>query len=113
MNHDNDGHVAVIRRFGRDTDVLISTTAPAGFAAAFTERLSISAQIFRWSCRILGRLIGFGLSLVRGAIAAPALLRTLIYAVRSAAVLRRAFFNIARLQARHDSLTLSLEPRDS
>ena len=113
VNHDDDGHVAVIRRFGRDTDVLISTTAPAGFAAAFTERLSISAQIFRWSCRILGRLIGFGLSLVKGAIAAPALLRTLIYAVRSAAVFRRAFFEIARLQFRYDSLTLSLEPRES
>ena len=110
VNHDDDGHIAVIRRFGRDTDVLISTTAPAGFAAAYTERLSISAQIFRWSCRVLGRLIGFGLSLVTGAIAAPALLRTLVYAVRSAAVLRRAFLEIDRLQFHYDSLTLSIEP---
>lgn len=113
VNHDGDGHVAVIRRFGRDTDVLISNSAPAGFAAAYTEQLTISAKIFRWSCRIIGRLIAFGLSLVTGAVAAPALLRTLIYAVRSAAILKTAFLEIARLQVRYESLALSLEPQHS
>lgn len=113
VNHDDDGHVAVIRRFGRDTDVFISTTAPTGFAAVYTEQLSISAQIFRWSCSVLGQLIAFGLSLATGAIAAPALLRSLIYAVRSAAEFRTAFLEIARLQIRYDSLMPRREPQNS
>lgn len=111
-HRDEAGHIVLVRSFGRDTDLLVSAAAPPGYAAAYTRRLHVSAQIFRWACRILGTVIGFVRRAALGALTGAALLRALVFAASEAAGIREAVARIGRLKGEFDALTALIAPEE-
>lgn len=103
-NRDARGLVWVNRELGRDINLIASPGAPAGYLQAYTEQLSISAQIFRRAAAVLGRAIALGFSLVGAAVNAPLILRTLIIVARNLRETLSYLGEISSLQSRHDDL---------
>lgn len=103
-NHDPRRLVWVNREFGRDVNVVSSAEATSEYIGIYVAQLSVSAQIFRRTCNVLGRAIGMGLRIAGAVITGPLVLRSLISAVRDIRETLSLFDEIVRLQVRHDEL---------
>lgn len=77
-----------IRHFGRDAELVIDASINPEIATYFTNKLSISAKIFKYSCRIVGRLLSFFVRIGISTVSPALILKSLIWLIRNA----REFF---------------------
>jgi hypothetical protein len=107
-NVESGGRVIVRRDFSRDADLIISADAPAIVPALYAKKLETSARIFSHTCNVLGALVRFGISIAKGVIAPPLVMRSLIWFVREARGTIDKIARIIALESRHEFLEKAL-----